>query len=105
MEGRWRRERSGGFTVCKRVESLGGDDHLSPPALVLILPVRDLSGAMLGERVVLGGGQKERVNNTSTTRQQHAWDTQEHTTVSSSTQRRTCSSDWGMALSMATGAW
>jgi len=98
-----RRGAGGEFTVGEGVEALRGDDHLSPAALVLVLAVRDLRGAVLGKRVVLRGG--GRVNTASQQqRQQHA----SHHVVSGGgggARRRTCSSDWGMALSMATGAW
>lgn len=44
------------FTVCERVEPLGGDDQVSPAAFVLVLALGDLRRAVLGERVVLNEG-------------------------------------------------
>lgn len=41
------------FTVCKRVQALRGDDHLSSAALVLVLPVGNLGRTMLCEGVIL----------------------------------------------------
>ena len=51
----------GKFTICKRVKTLWGDDHLSSAALVLIFPVGNLRRTMLCERVILHRGNRSYV--------------------------------------------
>ena len=46
------------FTVCKRVEALRGDDHLSSASLVFVLPVGNLRRTVLCEGVILYGGNR-----------------------------------------------
>lgn len=40
-------------TICKRVETLGRDDHLSAPGFVLVFAVGDLLYAVLRKGIVL----------------------------------------------------
>lgn len=41
------------FTVCERVVTLRGDDHLLPAPLVLVFAIGDLLWAMLSKRIIL----------------------------------------------------
>lgn len=50
------------FTICKGVETLGGDYHLSATGFVFILSLCNLLGPMLCKGVILNGKKGQEKN-------------------------------------------
>ncbi len=103
------------FTISKWVVTLWGDDHLLSAFLVLVLTVWNLLWSVFSKGIILQDGQKNILYDDSYILYPSTNAFGKHIKIEASLKKVwnlkieflliTCSSDWGMELSIATGAW